>query len=454
MNNGSTKTFIIILLILDISCVADRDFNSPSRNCTTDFTANITYAEVKELYNDETIQIQEDRILEGYVTSSDEAGNFFNVLHFQDSPVNPTHGFQIEIDLRDSHLFYPVGTKIFIKLGGLYLGKRGEVFRLGGTFIAFGNLSVGRLPTAVLEEHIFVSCDEVVDIVPAKILVNELQDSHINTLVHLEDTEVLEEELGLPFAIEREETERTLTDCDDNELTLLNSGFADFQAELLPEGNGSITGVLTKDGNDFQLIIRDLEDIDFSGERCENLVDEFTSNALFFSELADPDNNTRARFVELYNSALEPLPLKGWTLKRYTNDNTEVSSVIDLSELTVGAESTLLISPNAEEFDLVYGFAPDLDVGTNSPADSNGDDNLELIDPFGTVIDVFGVPGEDGTGTDHEFEDGRAVRKPEITKANPTFTFSEWVIYNDSGEAGTINRPQNAPEDFTPGIRE
>ena len=70
-----------------------------------------------------------------------------------------------------------------------------------------------------------------------------------------------------------------------------------------------------------------------------------------------------------------------------------------------------MISPNATEFETVYGFAPDLGVSTNSPADSNGDDSLELVDPFGTVIDVFGIVGEDGTGTNHEFEDGKAVRK-------------------------------------------
>jgi hypothetical protein len=34
--------------------------------------------------------------------------------------------------------------------------------------------------------------------------------------------------------------------------------------------------------------------------------------------------------------------------------------------------------------------------GSNGPADSNGDDNLALM-LNGTVVDVFGVPGEDGT---------------------------------------------------------
>lgn len=93
-------------------------------------------------------------------------------------------------------------------------------------------------------------------------------------------------------------------------------------------------------------------------------------------------------------------------------------------------------------------------VSNHSPADSNGDDNLELVDPFGTVIDVFGIVGEDGTGTNHEFEDGRAVRNAEINRAKALYTFSEWTIYNDSGDSGTIKLAQNAPADFMPGKRD
>ena len=106
----------------------------------------------------------------------------------------------------------------------------------------------------------------------------------------------------------------------------------------------------------------------------------------------------------------------------------------------------MVIASNAQEFQFVYGFPPDMEAGSNSPADSNGDDTIVLVDPFGSVIDIFGVVGEDGSGTNHEFEDGRALRKSVIANGNPTYVFSEWIIYNDTGAAGTINQPQNAPQ--------
>ena len=436
-----------------MGCVKDQNFDAPKKICEVAMEVNATFADVKALYVDGTVQIQDDLIIEGYVISSDEAGNFFSTLHFQDAPENPTEGLQLELDLRDSHLFYPRGSTIYIKLKGLYLGKQKDVYKLGGVFTSFGNLSVGRLPAKVVAQHLYVSCNDPISIAPVVVRIDALEDRMVNTLVEFKQVEIIDDALGLPFAEVREETERTLVDCDDNEMVLLNSGYSDFQSELLPEKNGSVVGVLLKDNSGYQLVIRDLNDIDFQKERCAEVIDEFTSNAVFISELADPDNNSGARFVELYNAGTEGLSLKGWTLNRYTNDNSEISSTLDLSGFEIGPESTLVISPNTIEFEAVYGFAPDVGVGTNSPADSNGDDNLQLVDPFGTVIDSFGIIGEDGSGTNHEFEDGRALRKPGILQANATYDFDEWVIFNDTGAAGTTNQPQNAPADFTPGIR-
>lgn len=446
-----SKYSCIFLVLILYGCVKSQDFDALSNTCEANLTANATFAQVKVLYQGQLLQIQEDWVIEGYVISSDRAGNFFSVLHFQDNATDPTEGFQIEIDLFESHLLFEPGSKILIKTKGLYLGQRRGVFRLGGTFAAFGTTSVGRLPALKIHEHIFRSCDEVVELIPTKKSIVELNTTLVNTLVQFDGLEVVEDELGLPFAMEREETERTLKDCEGNEILFLNSGFADFQSEILPEGNGPIKGVLLRENDDFLLAIRDLDDLDLSGEKCAP--SQETSNTIFFSELADPDNNSEARFVELYNSATEPLSLEGWTIRRYTNANIQVSSTIDLSGFSIEAESTFVISPNASAFELVYGFAPDFGVGINSPADSNGDDNLELVDPFGQIIDVFGIVGEDGSGSNHEFEDGRALRNSDIIRGNSIYTFSEWTIFNDTGDSGTANLPQNAPEDFTPGVR-
>ncbi|MGO4919386.1 DUF5689 domain-containing protein [Maribacter spongiicola] len=445
--------WMMIIGIILSSCVKDKEFDAPDLECSDAVFTFISISELKNMYNGETIQIQEDLVINGYVISSDKEGNFFNIIHFQDEPSNPTDGMQIELELRDAHLFFNVGQQVIIKLKGLYLGESKGVYKIGGVFTSFGNRSVGRLPKNVVFDHVLISCKENVGIVPTSVKVSEINESMLNTLVVVTDVEIKQEELGETFAIKEEETLRTLIDCDDNELVIVNSGYADFQAEILPDKMGTATGILTMDNNKFQLIIRSVDDLSFNQERCEDLIDEFTSSSIFISEIADPDNNAGARFVELYNASVESLSLNGWVLERYTNDNSEVSSSIDLSEYIIEANGLLVISPNSEEFKNVYGFDPDIAVGTNSPADSNGDDTIVLVDPFGRIIDIFGVIGEDGSNTDHEFEDGKAVRKIEIVSGNPVFTITEWTIYNDTGDEGTINQPQNAPLDFSPGVR-
>lgn len=445
--------FIISLCLVLCSCVIDREFDKPGVICSNENFNIISISQLKNLYKDKTFQIQEDLVLEGYITSSDKAGNFFNILHFQDKPSNPTEGLQIELELRDSHLFFDVGQKIFVKLKGLYLGESNGVFKIGGIFNSFGNRSVGRLPNSVVFEHILLSCESNISIEPTLVTIPELKKSLVNILVSINNVEFSHEAVGQSFANEKEETERILIDCNDNELILLNSGFSNFQSHTIPAEMGTISGVVVIDKGSYQLIIRNLDDIDFNRERCEDLVDEFTTNTILISEIADPDNNAGARFIELYNSSTESFSLKGWSLVRYTNASTTVSSTINLSDYSIDGNGLLVISSNATEFEKTYGLLPDISVATNSPADSNGDDNIALVDPFGTITDMFGKIGEDGSGTNHEFEDGRAVRTLEVVIANSIYTSGEWFIYNDTGEENTINQPQNAPSNFTPGIR-
>jgi hypothetical protein len=885
--NIARYTLILVLLLI-VGCVKNDDFDAPAICTNQNLVANATYSEVKELFNGEPVQIQDDLIIEGFIASSDVSGNFFGTLHFQEAASNPKEGFQIDIDVRDYHLLYEVGEKIFIKLKGLYLGRSNETYKLGGLFTnAGGNLSVGRLPRNLVGQHIISDCKPAAQMVPVEISLDTLNHNLINMLVSIKNMQVSPVDVCKSFAVEANSTIRILEDCQDNQINLINSGYSDFQAEIMPTGSGTITGILGYNSGKFNLVVSDATDLEFSNPRCDgstficdaptpnttiatlketyrgepieiesslvikgiitasdetgnfrkeiylqdttagiklninstnlfelgyernreviisckelflieeegelqlgklsgdqlialeeaelyrhiylqdeyleiepfavNLTDikpedtgkwvqlnavQFTypattivenntntrqplndcfgnlmhlsthkaatfsdlilpdsngsiqgilsqidntyvlrirdendlinlkevrcdllenselisisdlksifedgpvhitqnlkikamvisdsshgnfkdtelvvqdaaagivvsfkdphllplysevellvwngilrseneileianldvshiinssmgtapqpislsmeeinnsvyqsryvsfndvqfiipgtfsentkitdcendvavpvssgasffnqtlpqargkiqgvlsnqttpvlrirntddfeptgssqicyltdSNEVFISELADPNNNADARFVELYNAGAIDVLLDGWKLIRYTNDNTEISSEINLSGYRIRAGETFIISPNAIEFEQVYGFTPDLGVSSNSPADSNGDDILVLMNAQDEIIDIFGVIGEDGSGTNHEFEDGRAYRKAHITKGNSSYTFTEWEIFNDTGGSGTTNQPQNAPEDFTPGLR-
>jgi hypothetical protein len=168
---------------------------------------------------------------------------------------------------------------------------------------------------------------------------------------------------------------------------------------------------------------------------------------VFITELADPNNASSARFVELFNIGGEDIDLgSGWALQRWTNGNADPQDPVALTG-TISAGGFYVISPNGTAFESMYGVEADQDIDTGGAADSNGDDNIALVDPDGNIADMYGRPGEDGTGTDHEFEDGRAERNSDIAGGNATFDPAEWAIDNDGGGG---DGPQDAPDGFDP----
>ena len=177
-----------------------------------------------------------------------------------------------------------------------------------------------------------------------------------------------------------------------------------------------------------------------------SVVSSFLLADVFITELTDPQNSSDAgRYVELYNSGESDVDLStGWSLQRWTNGNDDPQSPVSLTG-SIPAGGFYVICNDADKYSATYGLNCDQDIGTGGAADSNGDDNIALLGVDGSVVDMFGVPGEDGSGTGHEFEDRRAERAADNTTASATWDASGWNIDNDSGGR---DGNQYAPEGF------
>ena len=179
------------------------------------------------------------------------------------------------------------------------------------------------------------------------------------------------------------------------------------------------------------------------------LISGFMFADVFMTELTDPQNSSDSgRYVELYNNGDSDVDLSTWSVQRWTNANPDPtsSSIVDLTG-SISSGGFYVICNDADKYNATYGLTCDQDIGTGGFADSNGDDNMALL-YNGGIVDMFGVAGEDGNGTGHEFEDGRAERAADNTTASATWVESGWNIDNDSG-GGDGN--QYAPEGFDPG---
>ena len=181
---------------------------------------------------------------------------------------------------------------------------------------------------------------------------------------------------------------------------------------------------------------------------------------VFITEIADPNNNANARYIELYNAGGTPVDFtegSGWQIDKYTNASATVSETLDLTgTIPAGGFYIIAYDLTAGTFNTVYGFAPDqLDAVSNGVAGSNGDDDLFLIDGTDAIVDAYGTTGVDNSTTCAEYEDGRAERKPGTTIGVTTWDESQWNVWADSASSDTctsyVVATQDAPDDFDPG---
>jgi len=171
---------------------------------------------------------------------------------------------------------------------------------------------------------------------------------------------------------------------------------------------------------------------------------------LYIGQVADPNNDDNARFIQLVNPTLNSVSLASYTLGRYTNGNDALTTATRQTwtsgtapSIPAGGRYTICASVTA--FAAAYSgpaspnitWPCDLHGTYGGVADSNGDDNFQLL-KNGAVVDVFGRPGQDGSGTDHEFEDGQALRI--VPGPSKFFQASDWQINCDSSQCTSVGR--------------
>ncbi len=244
--------------------------------------------------------------LTGYVISSDKDGNFYKELYIQNDPANPTKGVKLAIDQRSLFTKYDLGRKIYVKLNGLAINKSHGEFVIG----ELDNGGVRPIRENLAKKIIKRSCDTPQ--LQAKVLnsVDDITSDMVGTYVQFNDMQFVRELLGKTFVDPNDsyDSHRKMKSCaDDKELTLETSTFASFKDNLLPEGSGTVKGILSRDYRDRMYVLRvnSPEDFNFEGPRCDPPVLECNNanvggNTVVFSE-----------DFQSYNANETNLP--GWT---------------------------------------------------------------------------------------------------------------------------------------------
>lgn len=263
--------FALLLAASFIACVKTDFDEPPVGGDGQDIPTNTTIRDLKKRHvtSGTYDKITEDLVIGGIVVMDDRSGNFYKTLVIQDS----TGG--IEVKFNDGYLYnrYPVGRKIYIRCKDLILTDYNGLPQLTGSTIQENGVPTDVGITEVQEREKIVKGFLGAPPAPKVIGLNQLSNDLVSTLVQMDAVQFVICDAGRTYAdaVTKFSVNRTLEDCNGRELLLRTSGYADFAAEKTPVGNGTIVGVLSKFGSDYQLYVRDLTDVFISndqGDRC------------------------------------------------------------------------------------------------------------------------------------------------------------------------------------------
>jgi len=274
---------LAILLSFNFSGCIDQSFDDIApRVDTTSLVANTTIAELKSIYNgdllrltDTTFSNRDSIVIKGYVTSDDEAGNYYKTIVIQDA----TGGIEVKLDKTTLYNDYKRGQLVVIYCNNLYLGNYGGLIQLGSTYTENYYTQLGGIEGDVMiNKHIFKNGKTLQPVTPLTFQANTLSFSNVSKLIRVDNVEFIKitspingSRLTYADKVGGESIDHTLDVCG---LTITNfvlrsSGYAKFANDTIPSLKGSITGILGYYNGTFQLVIRDLKDVDLvNPTRC------------------------------------------------------------------------------------------------------------------------------------------------------------------------------------------
>jgi Family of unknown function (DUF5689) len=278
-------------------CINDDDYGVPNADCIEEnLAANKTVAQVFAAAPNvlssytaaqiEPLRYTADDVIEGYVVSNDERGNFFKTVYLQTHPTDGSApvGFSVAID--KNTLFganFVPGRKVYVKLKGLFAVKQYDALAIGDMYVnnelspsePAATFSFGRMPEYKYANFVIAGCSEVSEDELARplTLAQAVTNANLNTLIDLQNVQFADGEPGLTYYDADNDiggaTNRTLT-SGSNTLIFRFSSFANFSSKLIPSGSGTVRGVLTKYGSDFQFMVREESDIQLDQPRIDS----------------------------------------------------------------------------------------------------------------------------------------------------------------------------------------
>jgi len=270
------KTKLLYLATAAMACFGlwscDDDIEQPPLIIpSTDLVANTTIADLKAEYwssdrnSANLVPARADgthTIIRGRVISMDASGNIYKAFYLDDGSAAIT----VSADTTKLYKQYQFGQEVLIDVTGLYIGFYNGLMQLGGLGEYNGTPSMTFMSTATLKAHVFpnglpdFSTVDTTTVTIAEVLAAKKDAAQLRKwqgrLVRFDDVQFID--AGKQFSVGTN-TDRYIKDDQGKRINIRCSYKASFCDATIPYGKGSIVGILSTYGTDWQVLMLDQE---------------------------------------------------------------------------------------------------------------------------------------------------------------------------------------------------
>jgi hypothetical protein len=272
-----TAVILVVTTITFIGC--KKNFDNPPGAADPAIVANTSIKDLKALHVTAGAYdiITSDLIISGIVVADDESGNIYKQLYVQDA----TGGLQILLDANSLYGTYPVGRRVFIKCKDLCISDYNGTMELGVKATVAGLPSIEGIPANLISKYVVggsINNPVTPILVTQSQLGTNMQDKYLGSLIQLDDYEFSDTTITFSDTSAYKSTVNIdIKNCANQFITIRTSAYANFAGRKVPGGKGSIIAIYTTFGSTKQLILRNAEDVKFTGNRCNAFEESFNS---------------------------------------------------------------------------------------------------------------------------------------------------------------------------------
>ncbi len=238
----------VALFVALLLCGCYNQFSDASKGATTvSVVTNSTIKYLHQLIGDrDYVDITSDLVVSGYVTATDESGNFYKSFVIQQGE----YAIEVLEGLTNSYVRHQEGSLVVLKLSGLRLSRYNSVLQVGLAAEDGSSWYTTYMSHEAIVDQYVICCGGMSPVTPRVITLNELMYGDGETLSPTySEYGALVQIDGLTLDADSLEVvtwsgTNTFIDGDGLELECYTSSYANYADELVPHETLSMVGIL------------------------------------------------------------------------------------------------------------------------------------------------------------------------------------------------------------------